>query len=150
MHQPIFSLCTAQPCVACRHRLPFAAAAAAAARPGGPPRSAQALLVLALAGRVHEDGVVLAARLGLGPGGVVVELLDKGGLDLAAALLPPLLLGGGLGVDLGEALAELGVAGDFVGGLEDGRAPVGREGVGLLLRVSMSSLTKETGSETAK
>lgn len=116
-----------------------ATAAAASALLGGPPRLAHALLVLALARRVHQHGVVLAdgaaALVRLvgagGRGGLVVELLDKGGLDLAAALLPPLLLGLGLGLDLGEALAELGVAGDFVGGLENGRAPVGREGVGL-------------------
>lgn len=117
----------------------------AATAPGRPPRRAHALLVLALARRVDQHGLVLAndaaaglcARLAAVIGrrrrrlGFLVELLDELGLDLAAALLPPRLFGGGLGFNLLEALAELGVAGDFVRGLENGRAPVGSESVGL-------------------
>lgn len=56
-----------------------------------------------LAGRLDEHGLVLAAGLGRALLRVV-ELLHEVGLDLAAALLPPLLLGVRLRLDLGEAL----------------------------------------------
>lgn len=118
-----------------------------------PPASIPAHALLVPARRVDEHGVVLAgggAALALGGGaggrrrgGLVLEEL---GADLAAALLPPLLLGLGLGVNLGEALAELGVGGDFVGGLEDGRAPVGGEGVGL--RKSVREVKNSVSSDS--
>lgn len=60
--------------------------------------------------------------------------LDRLGCRLdhrPAALLPPLLLLVNRVLDLEQTLAERGVGGDLVGGLEDDLAPVGGEGVGL-------------------
>ena len=61
----------------------------------------------------------------------VVQLLYEVLLNRGSALLPPLLLGPGLGLDVVDPLPKDGVAGDLVGGLEDGLAPVRCERIGL-------------------
>lgn len=108
-------------------------------------RFTHALLVFALAWRIDQHRILFAHRAATATSLrlvvvprrrrlFVIKLLDELTLNLATALLPPLLLGCCLSFNLGEALPELGVAGDFVGGLENGRAPVWSESVGLYSR----------------
>lgn len=52
-------------------------------------------------------------------------------LESGAALLPPLLVGLGVLLDLGQPVAQDLVGGDLVGGLEDDLTPAGNKGVGL-------------------
>lgn len=112
--------------------------------PSSAPLPPSRLLVLAR--RVHQDGIVLALALCRLVLGLLVQLLHELGLDLAAALLPPGLFGVGLGEDFVELGAEFVVLGDFVGGLEDGWAPVGGEGVGLKKLVQMANLKMRVSS----
>lgn len=86
---------------------------------------------------VDEDGLVFASDAGRCRRLLaVVQLLHEVLLDRSAALLPPLLLGVGLVLDIVKSLPEDGVGCDFVGGLEDGLAPVRCKGVGLYSMVS--------------
>jgi hypothetical protein len=57
---------------------------------------------------VNKHGIVFAGGLAAGLLRLV-EFLHEAGLDGSAALLPPLPLGCGLGLDLLEAFAEGGV-----------------------------------------
>lgn len=87
--------------------------------------AAAALWPRARSARVDQNAIVGLLAL-------LVQLLHEVGGDVVAALLPPFLLGIGLGLNLLDAGEECCVRVDLVGGLEDGCTPVGRKTVGLV------------------